>query len=62
MWIMWIMGGEKWVMHIADKLWKRVMHINISVKSVLSMKIMEKSQSYQQVINKLWITFPWCMK
>ena len=56
------MGGEKWVMHIADKLWKRVMHINISVKSVLSMKIMEKSQSYQQVINKLWITFPWCMK
>ncbi len=61
MWKMWIRRAKKWVMHRKNRLWKRVIHSNTHVKSRILNEIMEKSRSYQQVINKLWITFPPCI-
>ena len=43
--------------------WKTVVHRKISGKNQGNQAgTMEKKESYQQIINKLWITFEMCIR
>ena len=54
--------GQK-VIHIMDILWKTVVHRKKSRKNKeWKAGKTEKEESYQQLINKLWITFEMCIR